>query len=65
MINSLKKQIANFKQILKAKEDEIKHLKNSSKVAKFQILENEYRLKMEEYYQIKESFDKMKDSLTL
>jgi hypothetical protein len=40
-------------------------LKSSSKVAKFQILENEYRIKMEEYYQIKENFDKMKDSSTL
>jgi hypothetical protein len=65
MINSLKKQIANFKQILKNKEEEIHHLKSSSKVAKFQILENEYRIKMEEYYQIKENFDKMKDSSTL
>jgi len=65
MINSLKKQISNFKQILKMKEEEINFLKNSTKVAKFQLLENEYRLKMEEYFQIKDNFEKMKDSLTL
>jgi hypothetical protein len=65
MINSLKKQISNFKQIIKMKEEEILFLKSSSKVAKFQLLENEYRIKMEEYYQIKENFDKMRDSLTL
>jgi hypothetical protein len=65
MINSLKKQISNFKQIIKMKEEEIVFLKSSTKVAKFQLLENEYRIKMEEYYQIKDNFDKMKDSLTL
>jgi hypothetical protein len=65
MINSLKKQISNFKQIIKMKEEEILYLKSSTKVAKFQLLENEYRIKMEEYYQIKDNFDKMKDSLTL
>ena len=65
MINSLKKQISNFKQILKMKEEENIFLKNSTKVAKFQLLENEYRLKMEEYFQIKDNFEKMRDSLTL
>lgn len=65
MINSLKKQISNFKQIIKMKEEEILFLKSSTKVAKFQLLENEYRIKMEEYYQIKDNFEKMKDSFTL
>ena len=65
MINSLKKQIASFKQILNSKEEELHHLKSSSKVAKFQILENEYKLKMEESFQMKENFDKMRDSLNL
>ena len=65
MINSLKKQIASFKQILNSKEEELYHLKSSSKVAKFQILENEYNIKMEECFQLKENSDKMRESLNL
>ena len=65
MINSLKKQIATFKQILNSKEEELYHLKSSSKVAKFQILENEYNIKMEECFQLKENSDKMRESLNL
>ena len=65
MINSLKKQIANFKQILKFKEEELFQLKSSSKVAKFQLLETEYRQKMGEYFQIKENHEKIKDSILL
>lgn len=65
MINSLKKQISYFKQILKVKEEEINQLKSSSKVAKFQILEIDYKQKMEDYKQIKEHFDVMKNTLTL
>jgi hypothetical protein len=63
MINSLKKQISNFKQILKHKEEEILTLKTSSKVAKFQLLETEYRQTTEDYFQVKEGFEKMKDSM--
>ena len=39
MINNLKRQVINFKQIVKSKEDEISNLKNNSKIAKLQSLE--------------------------
>lgn len=62
MINNLKKQIMNYKQILTDKDDEISKLKNNSKVAKLQVLENEFRNKNEENYSLKENLDALKEA---
>ena len=62
MINNLKKQVINFKQILKSKDEEIAGMKNNSKVAKLQILENEFRIKNEENFSLKENFEALKEA---
>jgi hypothetical protein len=62
MINNLKKQILNFKQILKEKDEELVNLKVNSKVAKLQLLENEFRLNREENFTIKENLEELKEA---
>jgi hypothetical protein len=62
MINNLKKQILNFKQILKEKDEELTNLKANSKVAKLQLLENEFRVKREENYTLKENLEDLKEA---
>lgn len=65
MINNLKKQISNFKQILKIKEEEISNMKNSSKIAKYVLLEQEYKIKSEEAFSLKELSEKQKEIINL
>lgn len=60
MINNLKRQVLNFKQIVKSKEEDIANLKNDSKVAKLQSIEIEFRKKNDENYALKESLDSSK-----
>ena len=60
MINNLKRQVLNFKQIVKSKEEDIANLKNNSKVAKLQSIEIEFRKKNDENYALKESLDSSK-----
>lgn len=62
MINNLKKQVLNFKQILKEKEEELMSLKNNSKVVKLQLLETEFRIKKEENFTLKENLDALKEA---
>ena len=62
MINKLKRQVINFKQIVKSKEDEISNLKNNSKIAKLQSLETEYLKKNEENYFLKENLENLKQA---
>lgn len=62
MINNLKKQIINFKQILKEKDEELTNLKTNSKVSKLQLLENEFRLKKEENFSLKENLEELKEA---
>ena len=59
MINNLKRQVINFKQIVKSKEDEISNLKNNSKIAKLQSLETGYLKKNEENYFLKENLENL------
>ncbi len=49
MISNLKKQISSLKTIVKAKDEEIEELKKNSKYAKFNLLEQDYHQKIEEY----------------
>ncbi len=62
MINNLKKQILNFKQILKEKDEELTNLKANSKVSKLQLLENEFRVKREENFTLKENLEELKEA---
>jgi hypothetical protein len=62
MINNLKKQILNFKQILKEKDEELTNLKANSKVSKLQLLENEFRVKREENFTLKENLEDLKEA---
>ena len=62
MINNLKKQVNHFKQILKSKDDELSNLKTNSKVAKYQIIENEYKIKNEECFILRENFCNLKEA---
>ena len=63
MINNLKKQINDFKQIIKIKDEEISNLKINSKVSKYNILENEYKVKNEENFVLRENLNRLKDTL--
>lgn len=62
MINSLKKQVNHFKVILKSKDEELTNLKTNSKVAKYQIIENEYKIKSEECFIMRENFGNLKEA---
>ena len=62
MINNLKKQINDFKHIVKIKDEEISNLKVSSKVSKYHTLENDYKGKNEEIFILRENLNKLKDA---
>lgn len=47
---------------MKQLENEISQLKNNSKAIKYQMLENEYRLRMEELYNVKENYNNLINS---
>jgi hypothetical protein len=62
MVNSLKKQINDFKQIVKAKDEEINSLKVNSKVVNYINLENDYKNKNEENFILKDNLNKIKEA---
>ena len=44
------------------REDDINLLKNTSKISKYQLLENDYINKVEDYMNIKNSYDNLKEN---
>lgn len=44
------------------REDDISSLKNSSKISKYHILENDYITKVEDFMSTKNSYDNLKDN---
>lgn len=59
MINNLKKQISNYRQIVKEKNEELSDLKVSSKVSKYKNLECEYKQRNEELFLLKNNYKKI------
>jgi hypothetical protein len=60
----MKKQINNLKLTLQSKEEEINQLKSNSKITKYNALESDYLIKVEDYMNIKNSYDVMKETLS-
>lgn len=60
----MKKQINKLKITLQMKEEEISNLKSNSKITKYNALENDYLIKVEDYMNIKNSYDILKDNLS-
>ena len=63
MINNLKKQVNDFKQIVKTKDEEIINLKINSKEGRFKTLESEHKGKNEEIFILRDSMNKLKEAL--
>lgn len=60
IINTLRRQIQEYKNLLNYKEEELEMLKNSSKVAKFSELDSKFKNTMEEMNGLMERFTSLR-----
>jgi hypothetical protein len=60
VINSLKKQILQLKQLLNSKEEEVEHLKVNAKCSKYSKLEYNHSVSEQELENVKKEYDKVR-----